>query len=111
MYQIVASPIFKVCLDRLIHFLEHKYSSEIAVEAKQTIKNTLQKTLSQNPKIVPVSQRLIDLGIKDYRQYLIDKHNLVFYRVDDENKKIILLAVIDSRQNIQKLLSEVILLS
>lgn len=65
------------------------------------------ENLPNNPYIAPISDRLIDLGIKDYRQGLIDEHNIVFYRVDEENKQIMLLTVMDSRQNIQKLLSEV----
>jgi plasmid stabilization system protein ParE len=88
-----------------------KYSTAKAKETKQLIKDTLLKKLCKSPDIAPVSQRLLDLGIRDYRQYLIGQNNIVFYRVDDANKKIILLAVMDSRQSIQKLLSEILLLS
>ena len=111
MYKIVTSPIFKICLDRLVHFLEHKHSITKASETKQIIKKSILDNLSENPEIAPISQRLVKLGIKDYRQYMLDKHNIVFYRIDKANKKIILLAVMDSRQNIQKLLSEVMLIS
>ena len=111
MYEVIASPTFRLCLNRLVHFLEQKHSTAKVKETKQIIKETLLKNLPKNPDIAPVSQRLLDLGIKEYRQYLIDQHNIVFYRVDDDNKKVILLAVMDSRQSIQKLLSEIILLS
>ena len=111
MYKIVTSPTFKLCLKRLVHFLTTKYSSNLALETKQAIKNSVLENLPSNPYIAPISDRLIDLGIKDYRQYLIDEHNIVFYRIDEPNKRVILLLVMDSRQNIQKLLSDIILLS
>ena len=57
------------------------------------------------------SERLLDLGVQEYRQLTVDEHNIVFYRVDTIRKKVILLAVMDSRQSIGKLLHEVNLLS
>jgi len=111
MYKIVTSPIFKLCLKRLVHFLTVKYSSILALEAKQAIKNSILKNLASNPYIAPISDRLIDIGINDYRQFSIDKHNIVFYRIDESKKQVVLLVVMDSRQSIQKLLSEIILLS
>lgn len=111
MYTIVASPTFKLCLKRLIHFLDIKYSTKYARDTKQKIKESILKNLLNNPHIAPISERLIDLGIKEYRQYVINDKNIVFYRIDEENKMIILLAVMDSRQSIQKLLSEALLLS
>lgn len=111
MYEIVASPVFKLCLQRLVHFLSLKFSPKLALETKQLIKNSVLENLSDNPYVAPISDRLVGLGIKEYRQYIIDQHNLVFYKVDEENRRITLLAVMDSRQSIQKLLSEVMLLS
>ena len=111
MYKIVASPVFKICLRRLVHFLSIKFSAKLALETKQLIKNSILGNLSDNPYIAPISDHLVDLGIKEYRLYLIDQHNIVFYRIDEENRRIILLAVMDNRQSIQKLLSEVVLLS
>ena len=111
MYEIVATPAFKLCLDRLIHFLEIKYSPQKARKTKSHIKKVLAKNLSKNPLIAPVSNRLIDIGITEYRQYAVDEHNMVFYRINEPRKQVILLAVMDSRQNIQKLLLDVLLLS
>lgn len=111
MYEVVATPFFKLCLDRLIHFLEYKYSSQKAREIKSHIKEVLVKNLPQNPYIAPVSNRLIDIGIRDYRQYPIDEHNIVFYRINEDKKRVVLIAVMDSRQSIQKLLQEILLLA
>lgn len=111
MYEIVATPAIKLCLDRLIHFLETKYSPQKAQRTKSHIKKVLAENLSQNPHFAPVSGRLIDIGIKEYRQYPVDEHNMVFYRINESKKRVVLLAVMDSRQNIQKLLLDVLLLS
>ena len=111
MYEIVATPCFKLCLERLIHFLETKHSPQKAQKAKSHIKKVLTENLSQNPNIARVSDRLVDIGIKEYRQYRVDEHNMVFYRINEYEKQVILLAVMDSRQNIQKLLLDVLLLA
>ncbi len=111
MYEIVATPTFKLCLDRLIHFLEIKYSPKKAQKTKSDIKKVLAENLSKNPHIAPISNRLIDIGIREFRQYPIDDHNIVFYRINETSKRVVLVAVMDGRQSIQKLLQEVLLLS
>ena len=95
----------------MLHFLEVKYSSEKSRQIKTQLKTSIVKNLSQDRYVAPISGRLIELGIRDYRQYLIDEHNLVFYRIDAKEKQVILLALMDSRQSIRKLLHEVMLLS
>jgi len=111
MYEIVATPTFKLCLARLIGFMETKYSPRKARAVKLKIKTTVESNLGKNPHIAPVSNRLIEIGISDYRQYPVDEHNMVFYRVNEDKKQVVLMAVMDSRQSIQKLLLEVLLLS
>jgi plasmid stabilization system protein ParE len=111
MYEVVATPVFKLCLDRLICFLETKYSPRKAQATKSKIKKYLATNLSENQHIAPISNRLIELGIKNFRQYPVDEHNMVFYRINEDKKQLVLLAVMDSRQNIQKLLLEVMLLN
>jgi len=110
MYEIVTTPTFKLCLNRLLHFIQSKYTSKLAENTKNKIKNAILNKLSDNPFVAPISERLVDLGITDYRQLMIDDHNIVFFRADENDKEVILLAIMDSRQSIQKLLSEVILL-
>jgi plasmid stabilization system protein ParE len=110
-YEVVATPTFKLCLDRLVHFLEIKYASQKAQKTKLDIKEVLAENLSQNPHIAPISNRLIDIGIRDFRQYPVGDHNMVFYRIDETRKRVVLIAVMDSRQSIQKLLQDILLLS
>lgn len=109
-YQLVFSPVFKITLKRLCNFLVRKYSQNLASKTKLVIKKNIEEKLRGDPFIGPECDRLIDLGVAGYRQLLIGKHNLLIYKVDQENKKVIILLVFDSRQNIENLLSDVNLL-
>ncbi|MDQ7051329.1 MAG: hypothetical protein Q9M92_18090 [Enterobacterales bacterium] len=110
-YKIVASSTFELSLNRWMHFLSRKYSAKLAVEIKLSVKQSLKYKLSENPYLAPISDRLIDLGIKDYRQYALDSHNIIFYRINEVKKQVVLLIVMDSRQSIQKLLADIVLLT
>jgi len=109
-YTIKATPVFKLCLQKLNSFLTRKFNQKAALEAKEAIKSKVKSQLSVNPYSAPHSDRLMELGLSEYRQLLIDSHNIVFYRVDDDTNTVILLLVIDSRQDLKKLLFEVNLL-
>ena len=109
-YRIKVTPVFKLCLKKLNAFLTRKFNQNVASEAKQAIKSKVKSQLSGNPYSAPHSDRLLELGLTEYRQLLVDSHNVVFYRVDESTKTIILLLVIDSRQDLKKLLFEVNLL-
>ena len=109
-YQLSFSPVFKITLQRLCSFLNRKYSSKLADNTLLSIRKHIKQRLPEDPCIGPVCDRLLELGVSGYRQLTIDNHNIVIYRVDEEQQKIIILAAMDSRQSIEKLLHEVILL-
>ena len=111
MYKVIASDIFKSSVQRFRSFLAYKYGDEFAQQQITLVKQTIQEILPDNSEIAPISSRLLEIGVSDYRQWLIDKHNLIFYKIDKKNNEVHLLALIDSRQNIQKLLFEVMLIS
>ena len=110
-YTIVASPLFKLSQQRLKAFLTEKYSSVLAQNTLANIKQRIKQDLTIHPTLAPISERLLALGVADYRQWQVDQHNLVFYRVDDAQKHIELLLLMDSQQNLQKLLFKLMLLA
>jgi len=110
-YKIVTTKIFVQSLARLSSFLSRKYSTNLSREQITKIKRLINKKLTDNPSLYPLSERLLPLGIYQCRQWSLDEHNIVFYRIDEDNKKVILLVVMDSRQSIEKLLYELVLLS
>ena len=109
-YRVEASSVFKLSTRRFRSFIEHNYSESIADNVITNIKNRIKEQLPINPKIGPISERLLSLGIADYRQWLVDDYNLVFYKVDEANQKVELLLLMSTKQNIRKLLFEVNLL-
>lgn len=111
MYTLIASETFKASVQRFRAFLSHKYGAELAQLQVSLVKQNIEQQLLSNPQIAAISPRLLDIGIADYRQWHIDKHNLLFYKVDQIRKEIQLLALMDRRQNIQKLLFELVLLA
>ena len=108
-FQLVFSPYFKLTLSRLKHFLSRKYTPELASKTIQTIRRGILNRFPDNPYVGPLSDRLVDLGVSGYRQLVVDEHNIVIYRVDEQNHQIFVLLVFDSRQSLRKLLSEVML--
>ena len=108
-FQIVASPVFKETLKKLSAFLTRKHGAVVAGDARNLIKQQVLE-LSHHPFSSPISERLAALGFMDYRQMLVAQHNLVFYRVDEEANKVVLIAVMDSRQSIEQLLYETMLM-
>lgn len=104
--QIVASPIFKLSVQRFTAFLTEKYDSNFANEVLAEVKQHIQQQLADFPEIAPLSERLVALGIADYRQWQLDKHNLVFYRINHREQQLELLLLMDSRQSLRKLLFE-----
>ena len=106
-YQLIFSPVFKISLRRLYSFITRKHSKKLANKTKIAIRSGIEDKLLRDPLIGPICDRLLDLGVAGYRQLIIDKHNIVIYRVDIEKEKIVVLLVFDSRQSIEKLLSDV----
>ncbi|KPD20435.1 hypothetical protein [Idiomarina zobellii] len=109
-YRVEASRVFKLSTRRFRSFIEHNYSESIADKVIANIKDRIKEQLPVNPKIGPISERLLSLGVADYRQWLVDDYNLVFYKVDEANQKVELLLLMSTKQNIRKLLFEVNLL-
>ncbi|CAA0078572.1 Uncharacterised protein [Zhongshania aliphaticivorans] len=104
-FKVIATPTFKITLQKLCAFLNSKYGAEVATAARDLIKLKV-AALSRNPYSGPVSERLSVLGFNDYRQLLIDQHSLVYYRVDNEENRVVLVVVMDSRQSVAQLLYE-----
>ena len=110
MYTVVASEVFKHSLNRLYAFLTRKYGEDVARKQKKLLRKNIESKLCANPHIAPVSDRLLSLGMPEYRQWCIDEHNILYFKINEQNKQIELLAVMDARQSIQKLLFEIMLL-
>lgn len=110
LYIVEASRVFKLSTRRFRSFIEHNYSVAIADNVIANIKTKIKEQLPVNPKLGLISERLLSLGVADYRQWLVDDYSLVFYKVDEANQKVELLLLMSTKQSIRKLLFEVNLL-
>ena len=110
MYTVVTSDIFKHSLNRLHAFLGKKHGEEFARKQKILLRKNIESKLCVNPHIAPVSDRLLTLGMSEYRQWRIDEHNILYFKINEQSNQIELLAVMDARQSIQKLLFEIMLI-
>lgn len=108
-YQVIATPVFKTTVKQWHSFLRRKYGIETADQTLELVKQHTAK-LSAQPYIAPLSERLAVLGFTGYRQLVIDRRNLVFYRIDEQSKKVVLIALMDSRQSVEQLLFDVLML-
>ena len=106
-YKLVFSPVFKISLRRLKSFLLRKFSKKVSQAAQAKIRAAIEDTLASNPFLGSECDRLLDLGVVGYQQWVIDKHNTVIYRIDEQRKELVILLVFDSRQSLQKLLTDV----
>lgn len=106
-YKPVYTPVFSISLKRLYSFLSRNYSKALAEETKTSIRAKVEKHLINSPFIGPVCNRLLELGVPGYRQLLVDEHNMVIYKIDEERNQVVLLLVFDTRQSLEKLLNEV----
>jgi len=109
-YVVVATPNFKLSVQRLSAFLAKKHGKQHATNNKKALLNKINGILTEQPYIAPVSARLLALGIVDFRQWAVDEQNIIFYRIAEETAEVVVLVAMDARQNIQKLLYELTLL-
>ncbi|WP_417689660.1 type II toxin-antitoxin system RelE/ParE family toxin [Pseudidiomarina sp.] len=110
-FSVVASPVFKLSVQRLKGFLSYHYSTELADKTLHEVQHKIAQVLPKHPQVAPISERLLELGVQHYRQWHVDQHNIVFYRINEAKAVVELLLLIDARQSLRKLLFEVNLLS
>ena len=97
-FSIVSSPLFKLSVQRFKAFLSDKYGEQKAAETLTAIQQRILQHLPNTPEIAPISERLLALGITEYRQWQLDEHNLLFYSVNGQQHQIELLLLMDSRK-------------
>lgn len=58
-YGIIASPVFKLSLRKLLSFVAKRHGDEVAIETRKTLKSRIE-TLKENPALAPLSDRLAE---------------------------------------------------
>ena len=95
-YEILRTDTADAGLRRIILYVAQNFGNDIALEKLDEIEDNI-SILADNPYIgsepkYPVLKR------QGYKVLILEK-NLVFYKIDEQNKKVIIYAVVDQRQD------------
>ena len=95
-YEILRTDTADAGLRRIILYVAQNFGNDIALEKLDEIEARI-NILADNPYIgsdpkYPVLKR------QGYKVLILEK-NLVFYKIDEQNKKVIIYAVVDQRQD------------
>ena len=81
---------------KIILYINENFGSEIALRKLEELEESILH-LGNNPNIGTIPRYHI-LRQQGYKVLILEK-NLVFYKVDDERKRVIIYAVVDQRQD------------
>ena len=95
-YDILRTDTADAGIRRIILYVAQNFGNDIALEKLDEIEDNI-SILADNPYIgsepkYPVLKR------QGYKVLILEK-NFVFYKIDEQNKKVIIYAVVDQRQD------------
>jgi toxin ParE1/3/4 len=101
MYTIIRTDTADSCLTSIILYIAEKFGNDTALEKLEEIEKRI-NTLAENPYIGIDPQYMI-LKRQGYKVLVMEK-NLVFYKINEMDKTVIIYAVTDFRQDYMKIL-------
>lgn len=95
-YKVIRTETADAQIRKIILYVAENFGKEVALEKLEELEQNL-LDLSMNPQkgVVP---RYLVLKRQGYRVLVLEK-NLVFYKVNEEKKEVIIYAVVDQRQD------------
>ncbi len=95
-YRVVRTDTADEQIRKIILYINENFGAEIALQKLDELEESILH-LGENPDIGTIPRYHI-LRQQGYRVLILEK-NLVFYKVDDEIKRVIVYAVVDQRQD------------
>lgn len=95
-YTVVRTDTADEQIRKVILYINENFGSEIALRKLEELEESILH-LGNNPNIGTIPRYHI-LRQQGYKVLILEK-NLVFYKVDDERKRVIIYAVVDQRQD------------
>lgn len=95
-YNVIRTDIADEGIRKIILYIAQNFGSDIALEKLEKIEKRILE-LGNDP-YMGMSPRYIVLKRQGYKVLILDK-NLVFYKIDEEKKNVIVYAVVDQRQD------------
>ncbi len=95
-YTVVRTDTADEQIRKIILYINENFGSEIALRKLEELEESILH-VGNNPNIGTILRYHI-LRQQGYKVLILEK-NLVFYKVDDERKRVIIYAVVDQRQD------------
>lgn len=95
-YTVVRTDTADEQIRKIILYINENFGSEIALRKLEELEESILH-LGNNPNIGTIPRYHI-LRQQGYKVLILEK-NLVFYKVDDERKRVFIYAVVDQRQD------------
>ena len=95
-YEVIRTATADALIRKIVLFVAERFGPEVAMEKLHELEKSI-LSLGENPYLGE-SPRYPILKRQGYKVLILEK-DLVFYKIDDENKKIIVYAVVDQRQD------------
>ncbi|MDD6293271.1 MAG: type II toxin-antitoxin system RelE/ParE family toxin [Eubacteriales bacterium] len=95
-YNVIRTDIADEGIRKIILYIAQNFGSDVALEKLEKIEKRILE-LGNDP-YMGMSPRYIVLKRQGYKILILDK-NLVFYKIDEEKKNVIVYAVVDQRQD------------
>lgn len=95
-YDIIRTDTADAGIRRIILYIAQNFGNDVALEKLSEMEDRI-RGLAENPYI-GIDPRYPVLRHQGYKVLILEK-DLVFYKIDEANKKIIIYAVVDQRQD------------
>ena len=95
-YRVVRTDTADEQIRKIILYINENFGSEVALQKLDELEENIQH-LGDTPDIGTIPRYHI-LRQQGYRVLILEK-NLVFYKVDDDRKRVVIYAVVDQRQD------------
>ncbi len=95
-YNVIRTDIADEGIRKIILYIAQNFGSDVALEKLEKIEKRILE-LGNDP-YMGISPRYIVLKRQGYKVLILDK-NLVFYKIDEQKKNVIVYAVVDQRQD------------
>jgi plasmid stabilization system protein ParE len=96
--EVVWSAKAKITFYLVLDYLNENWTKKEIIQFNQRVQITI-NAIKKNPKIFPGSTKN-----KEIRRAIIDKNNMLFYKIGSTDQKIYLLTFFDCRQDLKKLI-------
>lgn len=95
-YEVIRTDTADACIRRIILYVAQNFGNTVALEKLEEIEKRILE-LGDDPYI-GTDPRYLVLKRQGYKVLVLDK-DLVFYKIDEKTKKVVIYAVVDQRQD------------